>query len=386
MTPVSLNLTILGLIALFWPLATLLFKRNVLNAQWLMMLALSLIAFSFILLGSLFNKFLIGEYILLIMFFIVIIVTPPIVHIALAVLTLPNPSSLSFRLIFLPSIFCIAIIILSVIVAGPDTFRLWTVRGAQGMSWAFIPNSWRYNLVVFVNAYLYWAVFAFEFIYIFVVGIRQLIQFKRINSEYYTSDRYHKINFRGIYIASNIAMFIMALSQFTNPFADNHRFLLYFTYSIPLTVISFYIGRSVYMINTGAEQLPDSEHLVYRHKDMDAFARLIEKYVERECAFLDPNISVFLLAERFHTSEDNIIDIIHRKMGVSFGEYIDGLRIEYATTQLLEGRKLDLGDTDALNRFAHNCGYLNAADFQYAFNSVMHTSLANWIGKMENNG
>lgn len=384
MNPVSLSLTILGLISLFWPLATLFFKRHVLNAQWLMMLAMSLMAFSFILLGSLFNTFLIGEYILLIMFFIVIIITPPIVHIALTVLTQPHPSARSFRLLFLPSVFCIAIIILSLIVAGPDTFRLWTVRGAEGLSWVFFPNSWRYNLVVFVNAYLYWAVFAFEFIYIFIAGIRQFIQFKRINSEYYTSDRFHKVNLRGIYLAANIGLIIMALSQFINPFGEGRRFILYFAYCAPLAFISFYIGRSVYMINAGAEQLPSSVQRQFSHKDSVAHARLLENYVEHERAFLDPDISVFLLAQHFHTSEDYIIDLLHRHMGVSFGEYVDGLRIEYATAQLLEGRTLDLDDADSLNRFAHSCGYLNAADFQHAFSSVMHTSLASWIGMVEN--
>ena len=385
MTPVSISLTILGLITFFWPLVTVLFKRNVLNAQWLMMLAISLMAFTFVLLGSMFNKFLMGEYIIFILFLVTIIITPPIVHAALAVLTQPNPSYRPIRMLFLPSIFCIAIIILSAIVAGPDAFRLWTLRGAQGLSWQFMPGSWRYNLIVFINSYVFWAVFAFEIIIIFTSGIRKLVQFKRMNSEYYTSDRYYNVNLRGLYISANIGLLLMVLSQFTNPFADNHRFLLYFTYCAPLAVIFFYIGHSVYMINTGAEQLPPFERSLHRHKDMDAIARLLEKYVERERAFLDPNISVFLLAERFHTSEDMVIELIHSRMGVSFGEYIDSLRIEYATTQLLEGRTLDIDDTDVLSRFAHNCGYLNAADFQHAFYSVMHTSLASWIGRVENN-
>lgn len=386
MTPVSLSLTILGLISLFWPLATLFFKRNVLHAQWLMMLAISLLAFSFILLGSLFNKFLIGEYILLMMFLIVIIINPPIIHIALAILTQPHPSTRRNRLVFLPALFCISFIILSAFVAGPDTFRLWTARGAEGLSWQFLPNNWRYNLIVFVNSYLFWAVFAFEFIFILITGIRQFVQFKRISSEYYTTARFNNINLRGIYIAANIALLIMALSQITNPFADNHRFILYFTFCAPLAIISFYVGRSVYMINTGAEQLPSSERLAFRNKDRDALSRLLEKHVERERAYLDPDISVFLLAEHFNTSEDNIIDLIHRRMGVSFGEYVDSLRIEYATAQILEGRTLDFDDDDALNRFAHSCGYLSAVDFQHAFSSVMHTSLASWIGKVEDKG
>lgn len=103
MTPVSISLTILGLITFFWPLVTLLFKRNVLNAQWLMMLAISLMAFTFVLLGNMFNRFLMGEYIIFILFLVTIIITPPIVHAALAVLTQPNPSYRPIRMLSLPS-------------------------------------------------------------------------------------------------------------------------------------------------------------------------------------------------------------------------------------------------------------------------------------------
>ena len=128
MTPVSLGLTFLGLVTLFWPLATLLVKRHVLKAQWLMMLAMSMLAFTFFLLGSLFNIFLMGEYRLLILFFIVTLLTPPIIHIALAVLTQPRASFLSVRALLFPSILCIVLMILSVIIGGADLYRLWTAQ------------------------------------------------------------------------------------------------------------------------------------------------------------------------------------------------------------------------------------------------------------------
>ena len=209
MTPVSIGLTFVGLVALFWPLATLLFKRNVLDAQWLMMLALTMMALTFLLLGCLFNTFLQGEYLIQILFLDVILVTPPVIHIALTVLTQPQARLLSVRVFFLPSLICIALMILSVAIGGRDMYLLWASRGLQGLSGVFYPHSWRYNLIVAVNFYLFWGVFLFEFLFIFISGTRQYLRFKRINAEYYTTDRFHNLTLKGIYLAANIAMFII---------------------------------------------------------------------------------------------------------------------------------------------------------------------------------
>ena len=322
MTPISLGLTLIGLVALIWPIATLLFKRNVLNAQWLMMLSLIMMAFSFILLGCLFNNFLKGEYLIQMLFFDVIIITPPIIHIALAVLTQPHTFSISVRVFFLPAILCIALMILSVAIGGHDMYLLWASRGLEGMSGVFFPNSWRYNLIVAVHFYLFWSLFLFEFLYVFIVGIRQYLRFKRINNEYYTSERFRNLNLKGIFLAANIGMFIMFLSLVTKPFTPDRTLLFFFTYCLPLAVVAFYIGRSIYIINNSAERMPLRAR---SRRDPAALARQIDEYVEKQQSFLNPDLSVFLLAEHFRTSEDDIIDAIHYSQGIPFGDYIDAL-------------------------------------------------------------
>lgn len=368
MTPISIGLTLLGLVSLFWPLATLLFKRHVLNAQWLMMLSMSMLAFTFFLLGTFFNTFLMGEYLLMILFFDVILVTPPIIHLALVVLTQPKSSSLSIRYFFLPALICIALMILSVIIGGTDMFRLWAARGLEGQSWMFFPGSWRYNLIVATHSYLFWGVFAFESLYILVTSIRQFGQFKRINSEYYTSDRFQNLNLKGIYIATNVGLVILSLGQFTNIFAPQNLLWFYLAYCLPLALIIFYIGRSVYRINIGAERLPVRSR---SRKDPAFIVRQMEEYVEKEQAFLNPDLSVFMLAEHLHTSEDDIIDAIHRYHGVPFGDYIDALRIQHAAS-IIVAEHADVDDPDTLARMAHRSGFLTAEALQDAWNRNFH--------------
>ena len=374
MTTISISLTFLGLVALFWPLATLLFKRQVLDAQWLMMLAMSMLGMSFILLGCLFNTFLKDDYLLLMLYLIDLILTPPVIHIARRVLT-HERQSLSSRAIFIPSLLYVVVMIFSVVVAGVDVYQLWASRGLEGLTGVFYPNSWRYNLIVAVHFYLFWTLFTVEVLFIFINSIRQFVHLKRVNSEYYTSDRFHNINLKGIFWAVNIGTIILFASFFTNPFAEDHTVAFHMIFIVPLSVIILYIGRNIFMINNGAERLHSN---ISKRKNPALQGRLLEDFVEKEKAFLNPDISVFLLAEHLHTSEDDIIDLIHRRQGTSFGGYIDNLRIEYATHLIVNGRQLSLNDADDMNRFAHECGYLSVVDLQRSFQSVMQTSLANW--------
>lgn len=372
MTPISLGLILVGLSTFFWPLATLLFKRHVLDAQWLMMLALTMTGASFILLGCLFNNFLKGEYLIQMLFFDVILITPPIIHVALSVLTQPQASSLSVRVFFLPSLLCIALMIISVAIGGHEMYLRWASRGLEGMSGVFFPNSWRYNLIVAVNFYLFWALFFFQFFYVFIVSIRQYLRFKRINSEYFTSDRFYSVNLKRIFLASNLGMLVMFIGMFTNPFVEEHTLLFYLTYCLPLALIAFYLGRSIYMINNSAERIPLRKP---GRRDTAALAKQLVEYIEKQQAFLNPDLSVFMLAKHFHTSEDDIIDAIHHFHGSTFADYIDALRIERASL-LLTTSGTPHADLDSLSQLAHQCGFADADTLRRTFRKVMHTSLS----------
>lgn len=370
MTPISLGLILVGLSAFFWPLATLLFKRYVLDAQWLMMLALTMMGTTFILLGCLFNNFLKGEYLIQMLFFDVILLTPPVIHIALTVLTKPKATLHSVRLFFMLPLLCIALMILSVAIGGHDMYLLWASRGLEGMSGSFFPGSWRYNLIVVVNFYLFWTVFFFQFLFVFIVGIRQYLRFKRINAEYYTSDRFYNINLKRIFFAANLGMLIMFISMFTQPFVEAHTLFFYLTYCLPLAVIAFYLGRSIYMINNSAERIPIR---VPGRRDTAALARQLVEYIEKQQAFLNPDLSVFMLAGHLHTSEDDIIDAIHYIHGTSFADYIDALRVQHAVTIILAEHP-DKNKPDTFEHIAHRSGYLTVEAFEDAWESVMHTS------------
>ena len=70
----------------------------------------------------------------------------------------------------------------------------------------------------------------------------------------------------------------------------------------------------------------------------------IRKMVNDEKLYLYPNLKVSDLAVRLHTNRNYIYHAINVEMGTSFSDYINGLRIDYAT-QLLEAQpELSIND------------------------------------------
>ena len=87
MTPISLIYFLLGLSSLYWPFVTLLFKRRVFGAQWLIMAALLAMSLSVIIYSTFFNTFLKGEFLLVIIFMVLSMFTPPLILAAVTTLT-----------------------------------------------------------------------------------------------------------------------------------------------------------------------------------------------------------------------------------------------------------------------------------------------------------
>ena len=99
-----------------------------------------------------------------------------------------------------------------------------------------------------------------------------------------------------------------------------------------------------------------------------------DDYVEKEKAFLNPDLSVFMLAEHLHTSEDDIIDAIHYSQGIPFGDYIDSLRVQHAVSIIL-AEHLDKDNPDTLVRIAHQSGFLSTDALENAWDRIFHTSI-----------
>ena len=377
MTPVALTYLILGLVTLFWPVATVLFKRRVLDAQWLSMPALLTMSLSVIIYSTFFNTFLKGEYLLVCIFMVLSMITPALIQAFVTLLTNPRGLPIRARILILPAVIVTILMGLSVVIGGADMYRLWIQRGAEGIANRFFANSWRYNLIVAIHYYLYWFVIIAEVTYVAYYCIRHVTRFNRQLGEYYTVDRVRHADLKMIYFTVAANCICVGISYIFFPFNVARPLVLLIPGCLIQGIIMFLIGYYSYRLPVGAEVLSERVRLAPRrsNRDMVNLGRQITDYIERQSACFNPDLSVFMLADRFRVSQDEVIDAIHRLHGISFGEYIDGLRIEHSLSKL-NSKVLD--DPAELDQLAHSCGYLTSEDYRHSFERVMQTTMEKW--------
>ena len=385
MTPIALIYFLLGLSALYWPIVTLFFKRRVLGAQWLIMSALMAMGLSVILYSTFFNSFLKGEYLLVVMFMILSMFTPPLILAAVTNLTdigEKRPLLSRLNVLIIPAVVVVILMSASIIIGGSDMYRLWIQRGSEGIAHHFFADSWRYNLIVVVHYYLYWLLIVAETTFVGTYSVIRINRFSRLLDEYYSVNRIHRADLLGTYLFVALNCFFVVFSYVMYPFNSPRPVVGTAFGSALQAVVMFFIGYYAFRTPIGVEMLNEKKQRLMERsrRDLTFLGRNLTEYVTDNKAFLNPDLSVFLLADHFRVSEDEIIDAVHRMHGTSFAEYIDSLRIEHAITLLNEKESnYHLDDPDDLSRLAHQCGYLDRATFERSFLKITQTTVKNYF-------
>lgn len=385
MTPIALIYFLLGLSALYWPIVTLFFKRRVLGAQWLIMAALMAMGLSVILYSTFFNSFLKGEYLLVVMFMVLSMFTPPLILAAVTNLTdigEKRPLLSRLNVLIIPAVLVVILMSASIIIGGSDMYRLWIQRGSEGIAHHFFADSWRYNLIVVVHYYLYWILIVAETTFVGTYSVIRINRFSRLLDDYYSVNRIHRADLLGTYLFVALNCFFVVFSYVMYPFNSPRPVVGTAFGSALQAVVMFFIGYYAFRTPIGVEMLNEKKQRLMERsrRDLTFLGRNLTEYVTDNKAFLNPDLSVFLLADHFRVSEDEIIDAVHRMHGTSFAEYIDSLRIEHAITLLNEKESnYHLDDPDDLSRLAHQCGYLDRATFERSFLKIMQTTVKNYF-------
>ena len=384
MTPISLIYFLLGLSTLYWPIMTLLFKRRVLGAQWLIMSALMSMGLAVIIYSTFFNNFLKGEFLLVIIFMVLSMFTPMLILSAITTLTETGdkrPRLTRLHVLVIPAVVVVALMAASTIIGGADMYRLWIQRGSEGIAHRFFDNSWRYNLIVVVHFYLYWFLIVGETTFVGIYSIIRINRFSRLLDDYYSVNRVHRADLLGTYLFVALNCFFVVLSYVMYPF-NSPRPVVGTAFGCILQAVDmFFIGYFAFRTPVGVEVLNENKKRLndYSRRDLLNLGRDLTDYVTDSKAFLNPDLSVYLLADHFRVSEDEIIDAVPRTHGITFSEYIDTLRIEHAISLMNEqGDHYHTDDPDDMTRLAHQCGYLERSRFESSFQKIMQTSLKDY--------
>ena len=83
----------------------------------------------------------------------------------------------------------------------------------------------------------------------------------------------------------------------------------------------------------------------------------IQKLVNDDKLFLYPNLKVSDLAARLHSNRNYIYHAINVEMGMSFSDYINGLRVDYASRLLEEFPELSISDIASKSGFTSNSSF-----------------------------
>lgn len=381
MTTIAFLYMTAGLLVLIWPLVLLLFKRHVLGAQWMTAATMFLFGLSLISYSTLFNTFLMREYLMVILYMILSLMLMPMMQVSFASLTKPTGVPLRSRVVAWPSILVVLMMVVSVAIGGADMYRLWIERGADGLANRFFSGSWRYNLIVAVHFYLFWSVLVLEVLYLVFYVAVCYVRYRRILGEYYTSDHLVDAAPKRFYFLVGLSCLAFLPVYLLFPFNKPRPEWVVALFCTVETICMFCIGHFIYHLKYGAERLGEKvygDHLI-EHGDLKQVGRALVKLVEDEKNFTNPDLSVFILAERLNVSQDDIVDAVHHLNGTSFRDYIDGLRVEHAIKLFNDNPDRHFDDPDLLLRVAHNCGYITLSSFEEAFNRVMQTSVKQWL-------
>lgn len=159
-----------------------------------------------------------------------------------------------------------------------------------------------------------------------------------------------------------------------------------------LSVFLFVAGLFLYRIRYTAESLRvrlaqyDALEKTSETKPLSAegtyarFLQQLEKAIREERIFLEPDISLVSLAERIHTNRTYLSDAIHLTYGMSFSDYFNHLRIEYAME--LMRSKHRKGEPILIKDISLASGYNISSSFYRAFEKETGMSPKKWISTL----
>lgn len=219
--------------------------------------------------------------------------------------------------------------------------------------------------------------FALQVLPILVKGVRKIKHFNRM-----VETNYADTELRKMYMAKTIlVLFIVAcIVSFTvnilgRDFFDHAPLLVAipaFTFSALLFLLGYAGHRQTFtiydlMLEMGHESTPSpisAEEPRTENEKEDRIERLkkeITEAIETEQMFLQQDLKINDIAKLLHTNRDYIYQAINIRMGISFSEYINRLRVDFAAQLMNENPKM------TANEIAFRSGFSSPASFYRNF-------------------
>ena len=123
------------------------------------------------------------------------------------------------------------------------------------------------------------------------------------------------------------------------------------------------------------EEEPEQEIIPLTPEKEHIMAKEIKKLMDEKRLFLQPNLKINDLASMLNTNRNYIYNAINQGIGMSFAEYINKKRIEYAVQLIDKDREMLLADV------AHKSGFSSPSAFYRNFKLYMNCSPSDYQKK-----
>lgn len=222
-------------------------------------------------------------------------------------------------------------------------------------------------------------VFALQMFPILFVGIKKIYVYqKKVDSYYsYTENKYLNTVklLLFLFVATSIISFIMNLigkSYFTG------SMLLLVIPSVLFSVLLFTLAYISYRLEYSAMELKEmfqeaEEPLIETQFD-DLKKRIVE-LMERDRLFLQQDLKISDLTALLGTNRNYIYNAINVDMGISFSEFINRYRVEYAKQLLIDNPKANISE------IISDSGFSSEVSFYRNFKHFVGTTPSQWLKK-----
>lgn len=222
--------------------------------------------------------------------------------------------------------------------------------------------------------------FAIQIPLFLVKGSRKIKRFDKL-----VESNYADTGLRKMYMTKTIWMlFIVAcIVSFTanilgRDFFDAAPWLVFIP-AITFSTLLFLLGYAGHrqnftikhlMLETSNNQVPESDNLDFqegqdaeeeKEDHIEKLKKGIIEAIETERMFLQQDLKINDIAKLLHTNRDYIYQAINIRMGMSFSEYINRLRVDFATQLMKENPKM------TSNEIAFRSGFSSPASFYRNF-------------------
>ena len=211
-------------------------------------------------------------------------------------------------------------------------------------------------------------------------GWKYITEYNRMVENYYSNTEDKVVTFIKPLM---IAFVATSVASFISNFASRN----YFTGSVWLLAIPAFLYSSIILlfgfvgltqniytreiVEESAmmeEEAPEQEEIPLTPEKEHIMAAEIRKLMDEKHLFLQPNLKINNLASMLNTNRNYIYIAINRGIGLSFAEYINKKRIEYAVQLIDKDRETLLTDV------AHKSGFSSPSAFYRNFKLYMDCS------------